>query len=62
MASVKLLDSGAGEWITLMYRRAMKTTVSEMEKDFSLMGNSKRIEIVVPYYQVFFFKGRGPYE
>ncbi len=36
--------------MTYIYRRAMQTMVLEMEKDFSLMGNNERIEIVVPYY------------
>ena len=32
-----------------MYRRATQTIVMEMEKDFNLMGDSRRSEIEVPY-------------
>lgn len=39
----------AGDWFILMYRRAIQTIVSEMEKDNTLMGDNRRVDIIVPY-------------
>ena len=39
----------ADQWLISIYRRAIQTIVMEMERDFNLMGDGRRVEIEVPY-------------